>query len=213
MIERGEEEQLDNLGFKLGLFIERKLKLPYSLFVLPQDIALVSASVYLAEYQDDIVITTPAREKHIHCAIERYNPQIFFKYFDKNGLLNSYPNLIGHGDYSKGELAKALRDAPQNLTPIQNSWLEKGLAEHFARYIRLYPDTIPNPEISINFSNAGSTELKFKSFLHSTGQISNMVEYAPGLRSLKRIPGELQNIGQSTLIESRFGTLVRVSLY
>lgn len=185
-------------GFITGTIVESMLEVPFARFVKPTHLALIGLSVFASE---EFTIVKPADlELAVQQATDAYQSIDLAKYgttFPK--LRDRYKALIGEEDYSKGEIAKAIRQISNTGEDYTGEKIKRTFATLMAYFLKCHPSFIPEPGVELDYNFLYLNGIQHELDLLKQPEI--MVEYGPGISGTRRIPREIRQIGQTICID------------
>lgn len=196
-----EYKEFIDFGSKIGATIEQRLGVRMAALTHPVDLALIGLAVYAQDQISPRLRGNPSY--HAQGVAGTYSSQIFARAeIDKGQFIRGYPELIAKdGQYAKGKIATAIREAGTKLTEEETLALESYLGRLAALFFVNEPEQIPKPEVRMNHFGGQTVFDTYEVELYRGGTPGIIVEYGPGVNAFGRFNKELRPIRLSILIE------------
>ncbi len=179
---------LQKRALDLGLVIEGRLGVPNATLIHPQDILQCAYAAYLG---DGVILRLQNVEEHLVDAISTFPDSAFAqRNITREQMRLRYLSLIGYGNYGKGEIAQAIRNARQFLSSEEALEMEIEFAKLMAYELKRTPKLAGNSTISIS-PNGRVIFFRDIPFYELPQSPQLTVEYGPGVAAVRRIPKEL----------------------
>jgi|GEM_PF-3434072 hypothetical protein len=184
-------------GSMTGLAVEKILGIPLARFCRPANLACIGLSVFTPEFT---LVKAANLELEAQKALDACDP-------DDLSQLNIQPekfkeqfiDLLGRENYSQGKIAQAIMRLADNGNKAQVDALRRSFAILMSCDLKLMPDFMPEPNVWFdgNYVCLAGVEQA----IDISKQPKLMLEYGPGIAGSRRIPGEVNQITRSILIE------------
>lgn len=200
-----DEERFYSTGINLAAEVERFLGVKLATMVNPKDLASVAACVYAPT---EPIKPCMSPQQHAEWVAKQYSPKFYEVMHTTPGdLAKRYPSLIGvdengRGDYSRGEVADALRGA-STLFPLDKvEILERKLGQLFGMMLKIDQAMVKSdPGFRLRLTpplQLIADGRPFVSITHPT----IVAEYGPGLVAFRKLPVEIAQTPINILIEN-----------
>lgn len=175
-------------GLTLGNFIEEKLGVDHAKFVHPEHLALCAHAAYLG---DDTVSLMPDFKEQIQLGVSSWGDETLIRNnTTREKLAKRYPDLIGNGNTSEGEIAKALRKARTTLPEETEEVVETEFAQMMVKLLKEDPGAAGTSTSKLSPDGRLIIFRDFPFFrLAKTPEL--VVEYGPGSAAANRIQPEI----------------------
>jgi hypothetical protein len=184
------QDELDwaQRGLNLGNFIEQRLGVDHAAFVHPEHLVSCAHAAYLG---DDAKVLLTDFEEQIQMGINSWGDETLARtHTTREKLAQRYPALIGNGNYSDGEIAKALRLARTTLPEKTEKVVETEFALMMARVLKENPSEAGTSASRLS-PDGRLIIFRDAPFFRLAKTPELVVEYGPGAAAANRIQPEI----------------------